>query len=125
VIPQAGERIGWALVASPCKATGPRDPETGRLLARSKRQPLPEPEWESWVRRKLDGALDLDQISHERLPGWPGRPRDGRAPIIHMRVAYAGTGRVTNPDALARLLADGVGPGKAFGCGLLLVEAER
>lgn len=122
VVPQAGEQTRWALVANPCRATGPRDPATGRLIGRSKRVPLPEPEWEPWVRRKLAAALDVDQVEHTLLPGWTGRPRDGRRPITLTRVAFAGTATVTNRDALARLLADGVGPGKAFGCGLLLVE---
>lgn len=125
VIPQAGEQTRWALVANPCRATGSRDPATGRLIGRSKRVPLPEPEWEPWVRRKLAAALDVDQVEHTLLPGWTGRPRDGRRPITLTRVAFAGTATVTNQDALTRLLADGVGPGKAFGCGLLLVEAER
>lgn len=124
-LPAANTRVEWALIANPSRATGPRDPATGRLIGRSKRVPLPEPEWAPWVRRKLAAALDFDQVEYTLLPGWTGRPRDGRRPITLTRVAFAGTATVTNQDALTRLLADGVGPGKAFGCGLLLVEAER
>lgn len=121
-LPHAGARVRWALIANPVKATGPRDPETGRFLSRTRRHPLPEPEWETWVRRKLAPALaDLDEISSEALPSWKARP-PGRPPITHLRVCYTGTATVVGEDALARLVAEGVGPGKAFGCGLLLVE---
>src|SRR5690606_42097859 len=82
-------------------------------------------EWETWVRRKLAPALaDLDEISSEALPSWKARP-PGRPPITHLRVCYTGTATVVDEDALARLVAEGVGPGKAFGCGLLLVRSEE
>lgn len=38
-LPAANTRVEWALVANPSRATGPRDPETGRLIGRSKPSP--------------------------------------------------------------------------------------
>src|SRR5690606_41464462 len=90
-LPHAGARVRWALIANPDKATGPRDPETGRFLSRSRRHPLPESEWETWVRRKLAPALaDLDEISSEARPSWTARP-PGRPPISQLRDCYSGT----------------------------------
>ena len=42
--------------------------------------------------------------------------------MTHYRVLVEGVGTVRNSDTLAALMADGVGPGKAYGCGLLLTE---
>jgi CRISPR system Cascade subunit CasE len=35
---------------------------------------------------------------------------------------FEGTLRVSSPERLAHLLENGIGPAKAFGCGLLLVR---
>lgn len=122
LVPEVGERVVWALIANPTKSTGPRDPDTGRLIGRSKRQPLPEDQIPGWVCRKLLGPLsDLAVTGTTRLPPLVGtNPRAGNT-ITHTRYVMHGTGVVAAQPQLVELLAAGVGPGKAFGCGLLTV----
>src|SRR5690606_10974269 len=101
--PRIPDTASHTIVAPRLPQPGPRDPETGRFRSRSRRHPLPESEWETWVRRKLAPALaDLDEISCEALPSWKARP-PGRPPITHLRVCYTGTATVVGEDALARL----------------------
>ncbi|MFC0708618.1 type I-E CRISPR-associated protein Cas6/Cse3/CasE [Azorhizophilus paspali] len=47
--------------------------------------------------------------------------RKGGAPIVLQRVCFEGLLQVVEADALRRALASGIGPAKAFGCGLLSV----
>lgn len=110
--------IRWALIANPskvdsCRCSSHHDHRrgTGRRVA------LPEPEIPAWAARKLDGAIDIDRIECERLA-----PARGRG-ITITRYAIAGTGTVVDPHRLAEVMAAGIGPGKAFGCGLLQVGA--
>lgn len=42
--------------------------------------------------------------------------------IVCSTLDYQGILRVTDPERLAQVLLDGVGPARAFGCGLLLVR---
>lgn len=49
------------------------------------------------------------------------KPKGGR-PVVVSVLDVRGFGTVTEPDALRAALFGGVGPAKAFGCGLLLVR---
>lgn len=48
-------------------------------------------------------------------------PRRGRTVRI-ATLEYSGLLRITDPERLSRALVDGVGPSKAFGCGMLLIR---
>lgn len=121
-VPDANSQVEWALVANPARATGPRGAD-GRLIGRSKRQPLPEGEISGWVCRKLVGPLtDITVADTDRLPALPGHNPKTRHTITHTRYAITGNATVADQKALAELLAAGIGPGKAFGCGLLIVR---
>lgn len=50
------------------------------------------------------------------------RPKRGERPMTLHEVELTGKLRVTNPEAFAQTLARGVGRGKAFGYGLLMVR---
>lgn len=111
--PITGAPIQWAMIANPTKAT--------RIKGqRGKRTPLPPEEWKTWVARKLDGAINIHTIDTTRMP--IARGKRHTMTVTHQRVMYLGTGTVANRQALADLQRDGVGPGKAYGCGLLLVQ---
>lgn len=122
LIPDAGACVEWALVANPTRATGPRG-DDGRLIGRSKRQPLPDDQTVDWVARKLTGPLvEVTVAACERTRALTGHnPRTGRT-ITHTRHMATGTAVVEDQGAFAELLRAGVGPGKAFGCGLLIVK---
>ena len=114
--PQAGATIRWALIATPTAAK--KQPE-----GRSKIMPLPEPQWTTWLHRKLTPALDITTMIMEPLPTVHGRRWD--MIVTHHPVSFAGQGIVTAPTVLDRLRTQGVGRGKAYGCGLLLIGGAQ
>lgn len=111
--PITGAPIQWAMIANPTKAT----PVKGQ---RGKRVPLPPEDWKAWVARKLDGAINLRDVDAALMPTARGKRHD--MIICHRRVLFTGTGTVANQEKLAALQHDGVGAGKAYGCGLLIVQ---
>lgn len=111
---QADTQVEWALIANPVAAIM----QPG--LKRGKRRPLPPEKWNSWVERKLTPALDIHRIDGTALPTAVGKRHGART--IHRRVLFTGLATVTDPDALTRLQDTGIGPGKAYGCGLLITQ---
>jgi len=125
-----GAKVRWAMVANPtvCKedrraaaaswvgqfdvsATRPRTcikPVKGDAGIRE------------WVARHLAG-LHVDSLTVGRRSNEHGTKGATRVTIFKARVA--GVGTVTDPAAWARVLACGVGRGKAYGCGLVVCEA--
>ncbi|SHF58518.1 CRISPR system Cascade subunit CasE [Streptoalloteichus hindustanus] len=45
--------------------------------------------------------------------------RDGKPPVVLSTATFQGRLRVTDPELLTERLLTGIGPGKAYGCGLL------
>ena len=85
---------------------------------RGKIQLLPMDRWEPWLRRKLSPAVSLDRVAVQDLGPRTGVRHGGR--VVHRWVGFSATGVVTDPSLLRTMLTDGVGRGKAYGCGLLL-----
>jgi CRISPR system Cascade subunit CasE len=81
----------------------------------------------AWLARKADGAgfesADFAVRRAVRLMSWRGNGKKQRC--IHLAVDYEGILRVTEPERFADAVAAGIGPGKAFGCGLLSVAPVR
>lgn len=104
-----GAKLQFRLRANPVK----RDPESHRRMA------LREEEYPDWLSRKMRAAgarlvafrTRHQQRQHVHKPGWPT--------IIHDTVLFEGVLEVTDPERLAEAVATGIGPAKAFGCGLL------
>lgn len=83
--------------------------------------PLPPEEWPGWLCRKLENVISLCEIAIEPLR--PIRlPKPEGIVTISLTGFYA-TGIVEDPGRLARLIRSGVGAGKAYGAGLLMVGA--
>jgi len=116
----AGAAVRFSLIASPTRGIGKRRPD-GTLSIDPGRKPLPEDEQPAWLARKLSGALQLQQTVVSRLPAATGA-KPGGLRITLTRRMFTGQATVTDPDALEALIRSGVGPGKAFGCGLLAVR---
>jgi len=118
---QPGTPVRIGLIANPCRTE--RVTPDGRLLNRSRRVPLPHADRPGWLRRQLTGALTVTDLDDRALrPVVAPRP-DGRATLA--RHLFTGAGTVDDPQVLARLVRGGVGPGKAYGCGLLTVRKGR
>lgn len=118
---QTGQRLGFLLTANPVKAIAD---ENGRLNCKGEmkkcRVPLlREEERRAWLARKLDGAAELENVELRT-----DRPlyfrKQGVGKIVP--VTFEGTLQVTGGAELVHHLKNGIGPAKAFGCGLMLVR---
>lgn len=113
-VPAAGTPVTAHLIANPTRA--PRDATC--------RQALPPGERDAWLARKLDGALTLDAAHTGGRPLSPATGRGtGARTITLTRHAFHARGTVADQVALARMMLGGVGAGKGYGCGLLIVTA--
>jgi len=118
---KVGQRLRFLLLANPVKTI---NDENGRLNAKGEvkkcRVPLiHEEEWRAWLERKLDGCSDLETlIAEKRLPLNFRKAKEKRAGKIQP-VCFQGILAVKDPSAVRDLVATGIGPAKAFGCGLL------
>lgn len=104
-----------SLIAHPTRSVA-------RPGGRGVRTPLPIDQAADWLARKLADAVELDQVDVQPLGTHRGRRLDGNHPAHHL-VGLTATATVTDPDRLAELRAAGIGPGKAYGAGLLIVSA--
>lgn len=112
--PITGAPVKWAIIANPVKAVKQARGKRG------KRTPLPPDEWKTWIERKLDGAVNIHTVDATLMP--VGRGKRHGMTLYHQRVMYLGAGTVASQSHLAELQRSGIGPGKAYGCGLLIVQ---
>ena len=118
---QVGQRLRFLLVANPVKMI---NDEGGRKNAAGEpkkcRVPLiKEDDQRAWIERKLQDTASLESLVID--PVFPLRFRKGkedRAGKIQP-VGFQGVLSVKEPDAFVGLIQSGIGPAKAFGCGLL------
>lgn len=73
-----------------------------------------------WLARKLDGAARVEAASVLAHPPLYFRKAGAAGKLL--TATFEGLLRVADPEALRQLLKKGIGPAKAFGCGLLLVR---
>jgi CRISPR system Cascade subunit CasE len=120
--PSIGQRLAFLLTANPIKTI--RDTELSRKTPKRRqscRVPLlHEKDQREWLRRKLAGAAEVETTS--LLPHQPLFFHKGDRAGKLVTLTYEGTLQVENPQRLLALMTNGVGPAKAFGCGLLLVR---
>ncbi|GAM10682.1 CRISPR system Cascade subunit CasE [Geobacter sp. OR-1] len=118
---QEGQRLRFLLVANPIKMI---NDEGGRKNASGEpkkcRVPLvKEEDQRAWIERKF---LDVAQLENLVIdPVFPLRFRkskEDRAGKIQ-QVSFQGALSVQNPESMISLIKTGIGPAKAFGCGLL------
>lgn len=118
---QKGQRLRFLLLANPVKTI---DDENGRLNAKGNikkcRVPLiHEEEWRAWLERKLAGAAKLETlIAEKRFPLNFRKAKEKRVGKIQP-VSFQGVLSIQDSFALYDLVVGGIGPAKAFGCGML------
>jgi len=79
--------------------------------------------WLAAKAQRCGFSLDRCEVAET---GWVhARKRPGSAPMRFWSVLYRGALRVQDPEKFADALAGGIGPAKAFGCGLLSVAPLR
>lgn len=118
---QTGQKLRFLLVANPIKMIKDENSRTDAAGDPKKcRVPLiREGEQKAWIERKLQEAASLETlVVAPMLPLRFRKGREDRAGKIQ-QVSFEGVLQVENSDALTALIHDGIGPAKAFGCGLL------
>lgn len=107
----AGQGYRFEVVAAP----------TMRKTTTRQVVPLPPELWEHWLARHLP-ACELTEVG--AVPEEPvrGYDRNRHAAIWHPAVRFTGSLQATDAGTLAQLLREGIGRGKAFGLGMLMVR---
>lgn len=136
--PEAGLRLAFLLTANPVKTIV--DAEVGakpdklkrhaeKIVRRGEKTPrqpksrvplIKEEEQREWLARKLAESAMIEAANV--LPHAPTYFRKGNRGGKLVTVTFEGILNVSDPSRLSSLLENGIGPAKAFGCGLLLVR---
>ena len=120
------QKLGFRLTANPAKVLT-EDTEEKRKI----RVPFIKSEHqEAWLKRKLDGMAEIQSIVSQNEPPLYFN-RNGKAGKI-VPVTFEGILKVIEPDKFKKQIYEkydhnrkyiaGIGPAKAFGCGLMLVK---
>lgn len=126
-----GQYLRFRLLANPTKRFSKNSRERdGKPVAErwvGKRIPVPAEQLEEWlVRRGTAAGFSLDKDSLTVQPGYvyvDKTPNDQGQRLRSVR--YDGILEVTDPALLKEAIVRGIGPGKAFGFGLLSVSPVR
>jgi CRISPR system Cascade subunit CasE len=117
----SGQRLHFLLIANPIKTI---NDETGRKRAdgETKKCRVPlirEDDQRAWIERKFQDAASFETLVID--PGFPLRFRKSKEERIGkiQPVSFQGILNVTVPEGMTELVQNGIGPAKAFGCGLL------
>lgn len=118
-----GQRLRFRLRANPIKTI---NDEMGRInrkgMVKKCRVPLiREEEQNTWLKRKLSEACSIETLSVQREePIYFRKKKDQRGGKIQT-VMFDGIIRIKDQESFLDRLKDGIGPAKAFGCGLLSI----
>ncbi|MDZ4811962.1 MAG: type I-E CRISPR-associated protein Cas6/Cse3/CasE [Pseudomonadota bacterium] len=120
--PGEGQRLAFLLTANPVRTIvdAQREAKPGKQSAKCRVPLIKEEDQRQWLARKLAGAASLERV--EILPHAPLYFRKGKGGGKLGVCTFEGLLRVEASEQLASLMQNGVGPAKAFGCGLLLVR---
>lgn len=120
--PSAGQRLAFVLTANPIKTITDtqRDAKPGKQSEKCRVPLIKEEDQRQWLLRKLSEAGEIEAVSV--LPHATLYFRKGNRGGKLVTTTFEGELSVSNPDRLAALLENGIGPAKSFGCGLLLVR---
>jgi len=116
-----GQRLRFLLIANPVKTI---NDEAGRKTANGEtkkcRVPLiREEDQRLWIERKLRDAATLDTLKIDPMtPLRFYKTKEDRAGKIQP-VSFKGIMNIRDAEGITNLIKKGIGPGKAFGCGLL------
>lgn len=125
--PSAAQRLEFLLTANPIKTITDRDhpskpgkkpDKKGKYKCRVPL--LREEEQIAWLTDRLADCAVVESVSVQAHPllFFRGNGNNGKL----LTVAFQGLLRVTVPGILRDRLQNGIGPAKAFGCGLLLLR---
>ncbi len=118
---QDGQKLRFLLVANPIKTINDEDGRK-KTSGEPKKCRVPlirEEDQRSWIERKFQDAALFERLVID--PALPIRFRKAKEERIGkiQPVSYTGILKVIAPEVLITLVQKGIGPAKAFGCGLL------
>ena len=121
-----GQRLRFRLRANPIKTIKDSSKGTvekkGKIFTKTVRVPLLyEEQQQAWLERKLQDFAHLESLIVQVEPvTYFRKPKEGRSGKIQT-VLFDGVMTVTHSVEFETQVAHGIGPAKAFGCGLLSV----
>lgn len=120
--PSAGQRLAFVLTANPVKTIidAQREAKAGKQSEKCRVPLIKEEDQRQWLLRKLSEAGEIEAVNV--LPHPPLYFRKGNRGGKLVTATFEGVLSVKDPNRLADLLENGIGPAKAFGCGLMLVR---
>lgn len=142
----AGQRLSFTLRANPTVAKKPAAPDPNPkkrkrhdIVMEAKKRLNPNEEkpfmlqlihdagvaWLSTRSEKHGFTFDPKDIRVDGYRQHSFYKRGIKAPIELSTLDFTGLLEVTDPERFTKLLYDGIGPAKAFGCGLMLVRRAR
>ena len=126
--PSEGQRLAFLVTANPVKTIDDQRHESKPGKKPNKKDRfkcrvplLREEEQIAWLVRRLDGSARVESAvvqAHPLLFFRDERKNNGKL----LTVTFQGLLRVTASEPLRERLHNGIGPAKAFGCGLMLVR---
>lgn len=120
--PLAGQRLGFLLTANPVKTIrdAQREDKPGKRSEKCRVPLIKEEEQRLWLARRLSEAGEIEAA--DLIPHAPIYFRKGSHSGKLVTLTFEGILHVNDASRLSTLLENGIGPAKAFGCGLLLVR---
>jgi CRISPR system Cascade subunit CasE len=118
---QAGQRLAFQLLANPTKCISDKQNKVNKKNQGKCRVPLiKEEEQCAWLHRKLAGAVTIDELNIRNQT--PLYFRKGNRAGKVVPVSFEGIIEVRDVEKVNDIWRKGIGPAKAFGCGLLMVR---
>lgn len=115
---EAGQVWNFDLVASPSK-------KVSENTKNSRRKVLKDPsERQAWLERKAEqnGFAILHAEEREHIQASGKHADDNGGAMYHSAYHYQGVLKIVDADAFRKGLQNGIGPGKAYGFGMMMVK---
>jgi CRISPR system Cascade subunit CasE len=118
-----GDHFAFRLRANTTRKITKLDDATGLPTKNGRRVPVRGDDGRlAWlVRHAATAGFEVGDVRTLELPVRSARTRD----LTLAGASFEGSLRVTEADAFRKALAEGIGPGKAFGFGLLSIQRTR
>lgn len=121
-----GQRLRFRLRTNPIKtikdSTKGTVEKKGKVYTKTVRVPLlHEEQKQEWLERKLKGLAELETLIIQPEPALYFRKVKEKRSGKIQPVLFEGVLTISEPELFFELLQKGIGPAKAFGCGLLSI----
>ena len=116
-----GQRLRYLIHANPTKCiTDTQNKPRKRNRGKCRVPLIKEVEQHNWLKRKLNNAAIIHETSVRNNA--PIYFRKGNRAGKIVTATFTGIIKVCDPDQIKIIWENGIGPAKAFGCGLLLIK---